>query len=76
MNEDGSMARRDDLFKVAKKYDLKIITIADLISYKRNKENFIEEVSIVDMPTKFGDFKLHTYVNKYNTNEHHMALVM
>jgi len=47
------MARRDDLFKVAKQHDLRIITIADLISYKRNKEKFIEEVSIVDMPTKF-----------------------
>ena len=76
MNGDGSMARRDELFQVAKKYDLKIITIADLISYKRSRETFIEEVSVVNMPTKFGDFKLHTYVNKYNKNEHHMALVM
>ncbi len=76
MNDDWEMARRDDLFKVAKQHDLRIITIADLISYKRNKEKFIEEVSIVDMPTKFWNFKLHTYINKYNPSEHHIALTM
>ena len=76
MNDDGSMARVPDLAKVAKQHDLKLITIQDLITYKRKKEMFVEETSVVDMPTKYGKFKLHTFLNKYNKNEHHMALVM
>jgi 3,4-dihydroxy 2-butanone 4-phosphate synthase/GTP cyclohydrolase II len=75
MNDDGTMARVPDLVEVAKKHDLKFITIQDLIRYKRIQEMFVEETSIVNMPTKYGDFKLHTFVNKYDSNEHHMAFV-
>jgi 3,4-dihydroxy 2-butanone 4-phosphate synthase / GTP cyclohydrolase II len=75
MNEDGTMARVPDLMKIAKKFDFKIITIQDLIRYKRTKELFVEEVSVVKMPTKYGEFNLHTFVNKYDDREHHMAMV-
>ena len=76
MSDDGSMARVPELMEVAKKHDLKFITIQDLITYKRKKEMFVDEISVVDMPTKYGNFKLHTYQNRYNNSEHHMALVM
>ena len=58
MNEDGSMARLPELKKIAQKFDLKIITIEDLISYRMKHETLIEEVVEVDMPTKYEDFKL------------------
>lgn len=75
MNDDGSMARTPELFELAKKHDLKFITIQDLIHYKRNKELFVQEESVVNMPTAHGDFKLHLFENKHNPNEHHLALV-
>ena len=75
MNDDGTMARVPELMEIAKKHDLKIITIQDLIRYKRNKELFVEQESIVDMPTRFGKFKLHVFVNKHDPKEHHLALV-
>ena len=75
MNEDGSMARVPDLMKIAEKFNFKLITIQDLIRYKRTKELFVEEISCVKMPTKYGEFNLHTFVNKYDEREHHMAMV-
>jgi 3,4-dihydroxy 2-butanone 4-phosphate synthase/GTP cyclohydrolase II len=75
MNDDGSMARTPELFELAKKHDLKFITIQDLIHYKRNKELFVQEESVVNMPTAHGDFKLHLFENKHNPSEHHLALV-
>lgn len=74
MNEDGSMARVPELMEYVKKHNLKIITIADLIAYRRKKENLIERVSEAKMPTKYGDFKIVGYINKLN-GEHHVALV-
>ena len=74
MNEDGSMARLPDLKKIAKKFDLKIVTIEDLISYRMQHETLIEEVVEVDMPTKFGDFKLKAF-RQNTTGEEHLALV-
>ena len=74
MNEDGSMARLPDLKKIAKKFNLKIVTIEDLISYRMQHETLIEEVVEVDMPTKFGDFKLKAF-RQNTTGEEHLALV-
>ncbi len=61
MNEDGSMARRDDLEKYAIEHDLKIGTIADLIEYKLQNEKTIERVSQCKLPTEFGNFNLIGY---------------
>lgn len=74
MNEDGTMARLPDLMKIAKKFDLKIVTIKDLISYRLAKESIVTKQVEVAMPTKFGDFRLIDY--KVNTNgEEHLALI-
>ncbi|WP_444995554.1 bifunctional 3,4-dihydroxy-2-butanone-4-phosphate synthase/GTP cyclohydrolase II [Aliikangiella sp. IMCC44359] len=74
LNEDGTMARRSDLEKVAQQHDLKIGTIADLIEYRMNTEHSIEEVLCVDWPTEFGEFKLHAYRDKID-GQTHIALV-
>lgn len=74
MNEDGAMARVPDLMEYVKKHDLKIITIADLIDYRRRTEVLVERVTEAEMPTKYGYFKAYGYVNKIN-GEHHVALV-
>lgn len=74
MNEDGTMARLPDLVKIAAKFDLKIITIKDLISYRLGKESIVERQVEVEMPTEWGTFKLVDY--KVNTNgQEHLALV-
>lgn len=75
MSEDGSMARVPELIEYKKKYDLKLITIADLIEYRRQTEMLIEKVSEADMPTKYGNFTAHGYQNKI-TGEHHIALTL
>jgi len=62
-NNDGEMARRDDLIKFSKKHELPIITIRDLISYRLKKEKLIKEESSTDLPTKFGVFKMKIYRN-------------
>ncbi|MEA5095624.1 bifunctional 3,4-dihydroxy-2-butanone-4-phosphate synthase/GTP cyclohydrolase II [Sedimentibacter saalensis] len=74
MNEDGTMARVPDLEKYAEKFDLKLITIKDLVEYRRKKEVLVEKVAEASMPTKFGDFKMIGFINKI-TGEHHVALV-
>jgi len=75
MNEDGTMARLNDLVDVAKKFDLKLISIEDLIQYRVDKESLIKaEVKEVNMPTEYGDFKLTAY-EQTNTGENHLALV-
>lgn len=75
MDEDGNMARVDGLKQFVKKYNLKIITIADLIEYRRNRENLVRRRVVVDLPSKHGMFKLYLYENILNSNEHHVALV-
>jgi 3,4-dihydroxy 2-butanone 4-phosphate synthase/GTP cyclohydrolase II len=75
MDEDGTMARGTGLKKIADKFDLKIITIADLIAYRRQKEKLVRRRVSVDMPTKHGNFKLLLYENIINTRENHLALV-
>ncbi len=74
MNEDGTMARVPQLMDYVKKHDLKIITIADLIAYRRKNDKLVERVAKADLPTKHGDFNVYGYVNKLN-GEHHLALV-
>jgi len=74
LNEDGSMARRPDLEKVAQEHGLKIGTIADLIAYRMHTEHSIEEALCVDWPTEYGDFKLHAYTDKID-GQTHIALV-
>lgn len=74
MREDGTMMRTRELVDFARQFDLKIITIADLIAYRRRTEMLVEQVTEADMPTKYGLFKAYGYVNKIN-GEHHVALV-
>ncbi len=75
MNEDGSMARVPDLLKFAKKHDLKIMTIQDLISYRRKKEKLIEMVVSINLPTDQGIFQAKGYRSILDDKEH-LALVM
>jgi len=75
MNEDGTMARVPELLKIAKKHNLKISTIKDLIEYRRKRERLIERVLITEMPTSHGEFKLYLYNDKID-NGYHLALVM
>jgi 3,4-dihydroxy 2-butanone 4-phosphate synthase / GTP cyclohydrolase II len=74
MNEDGSMARLPELRELARKYDLKLISIKDLIEYRLKSDTLIEEIVRVDMPTKYGDFKLIAFYEKNTMNEH-LALI-
>lgn len=74
MREDGTMMRTAELMEFARKYELKMITIADLIAYRRRTEMLVERVTEAEMPTKYGIFKAYGYVNKIN-GEHHVALV-
>ena len=74
MNDDGTMARMPELLEIAKKFDLKIISIKDLISYRLQKETLIREEVRVKMPTKVGNFDLIAF-KQTNTGETHMAVV-
>src|ERR1700744_16184 len=74
MNEDGTMARLPELEVIARKFDLKLISIKDLIEYRLKTDSLIEEVVRVDMPTKWGDFKLIAFNEKGTKNEH-LALI-
>jgi 3,4-dihydroxy 2-butanone 4-phosphate synthase / GTP cyclohydrolase II len=73
MNEDGSMARVPELMEIAKKFDLKLISIKDLIEYRLKTETLIEEEVTVQLPTKYGAFELVAF-KQLNTGEIHMAL--
>ena len=74
MNEDGTMARLPDLLKMAKKLNHKIISIKDLVAYRMKHERLIKKEEEVDMPTKYGDFRLMAYT-QMNSSDTHMALV-
>jgi 3,4-dihydroxy 2-butanone 4-phosphate synthase/GTP cyclohydrolase II len=73
MNEDGTMARLPQLLEIAAKFDLKIISIKDLIEYRLKTETLIEEEVRVKMPTKYGDFELIAF-KQTNTGDIHLAL--
>ena len=73
LNEDGTMARTNDLFKIAEKFDLKFITIKDLIEYRIKNETLISEEADVELPTEYGNFKMKAY--KQTTNDQlHLAI--
>ena len=74
VDEDGSMARMDKLKEIAKVHDLLIISIADLIEYRRSKEKLIDEVVDIPLPTKFGDFKMRLFEDRMH-KDHHIALI-
>lgn len=74
INEDGSMARLKDLEGYSKKHGLKIITIADLIKYRKANEELVELISKAKLPTHFGDFDIYIFKSKIS-NEEHLALV-
>lgn len=73
MNEDGTMARLPQLLEIAKKFQLKIISIKDLIDYRLKSDSLIEELVRVDMPTKYGHFTLVAFKEK-TTGAEHLAL--
>ena len=68
--DDGTMARGKILFEFAKKHNLKIISIADLIRYIRKTEKLVKKVEEVNLPTKYGNFKLHLYEDIFDNNSH------
>ncbi len=74
MNEDGSMARLEELEIFSKEHDLMIISIEDLIKYRLENEKIVTREASCIMPTKFGEFKMYGYENKRNS-EHHVCLV-
>jgi 3,4-dihydroxy 2-butanone 4-phosphate synthase/GTP cyclohydrolase II len=73
LNEDGSMARVPDLIKLAHKFDMKLVTIKDLIAYRLEKESLIQRLISVDMPTRYGNFVL-TAFKQIDTGEEHIVL--
>ncbi len=75
MKDDGTMARKEDLFAFAKEHGLKISTIDKLVQYRKEHEVFVECVAKAKMPTRYGEFTIYGYINKLN-GEHHVALVM
>ena len=74
MNEDGTMARLPELMEVAKRFDMKIASVADLIQYRRRKERLIEQVVEVNLPTRFGEFRAVGYACTLDQKVH-VALV-
>lgn len=70
LNEDGTMARLPQLLEIAKKFDLKIISIADLIKYRVANESLVQEQVQVEMPTVYGDFKLRAFKDQSNDQDH------
>ena len=74
MREDGTMMRTPELVKFAAQHGMKIVSIADLIRYRRRHEKTVERVTVADLPTKYGHFKAYGYESKI-TGEHHVALV-
>ena len=74
LDEDGFVGKLPDLVEFAKKYDIKLITIADMIQYRRKTECFVSREAEADFPTHYGHFRIFGYVNKLN-GEHHVAIV-
>ena len=75
MREDGTMMRTTELMELAKKWDIKFITIAALQEYRKIHEKLVDRVTEVKLPTKYGEFKAYGFVNRLN-GEHHVALVV
>lgn len=75
LDSDGSMCRGENLQKFAQQHNLSIISIADLIEYRRRKEKLVRKIVEVNLPSKYGDFKLHLYENILDSSENAIALV-
>ena len=75
MREDGTMMRTTELLQLAEKFGLTVITIADLVRYRMDRDSLVQQEAHAKMPTKYGDFEIYGYENKLN-GEHHVALVM
>ncbi|MDH4210293.1 MAG: bifunctional 3,4-dihydroxy-2-butanone-4-phosphate synthase/GTP cyclohydrolase II [candidate division WOR-3 bacterium] len=75
MDDDGRMARMPALRKIGRRFNLKIISIKDLIQYRQKKERLVERILETNLPTKYGDFCLILYEDKIN-HDHHIALVL
>ncbi|MFQ5793511.1 MAG: bifunctional 3,4-dihydroxy-2-butanone-4-phosphate synthase/GTP cyclohydrolase II [Candidatus Bipolaricaulia bacterium] len=75
MNEDGTMARVPDLVKFANTHGLIMISIKDLIRYRKQTEKLIKRVAVANLPTRYGNFKIHSYTNRVDGREH-VALVL
>lgn len=74
MEEDGTMMKKPGLIELAKKWDLKFITIQALLDYRKKKDTLVEQAAVAKMPTKYGEFRAYGYRNILN-GEHHVALV-
>ncbi len=74
MREDGTMMHTAELMEFAREHGLKIITVESLVMYRKHTEKWIERVTDVPLPTKYGEFRAYGYVNRIN-GEHHVALV-
>lgn len=74
LKKDGTMARRDDLFEISKKHNLKIITIEDLIKYRKREEKLVKNEVNVKLPTIFGDFNISVYTDEIEEKEY-IALI-
>jgi 3,4-dihydroxy 2-butanone 4-phosphate synthase / GTP cyclohydrolase II len=74
MSDDGTMARVPELIEVAKRHDLKLVTVADIIAYRLKNEPFVKPVAEADFPTEFGDFKIVIFENMLD-HDHHIALM-
>ncbi len=70
MNDDGSMARLPELLEIAKRFELKIISIADMIAYRLRDESIVTKGATVDLPTEWGDFRITPFIQKSNGLEH------
>jgi 3,4-dihydroxy 2-butanone 4-phosphate synthase/GTP cyclohydrolase II len=74
MDDDGNMARVPKLYEIARKFDLRLITVKDLIEYRRRTERLVEKITVVDFPTRYGHFNLHLYRSQIDEH-HHLAVV-
>ena len=74
VDDDGTMARQKSLLKISKEHNIKIISIADLIAYRKKFDKLIEQISTVPFPTDFGKFELRLFEDKIN-GDHHVAVI-
>ncbi|MCI8483840.1 MAG: bifunctional 3,4-dihydroxy-2-butanone-4-phosphate synthase/GTP cyclohydrolase II [Lachnospiraceae bacterium] len=75
MQEDGTIMHTEALLQLAEKFQMTVITVADLVRYRMDRESLVQQEAHAKMPTKYGKFEIYGYVNKLN-GEHHVALVM
>ena len=75
MREDGTMMRTTELLQLAEKFQMTVITVADLVRYRMDRDSLVRQEAHAKLPTKFGEFEIYGYVNKLN-GEHHVALTM